>query len=1023
MAFFQGFTSLRALLVPATVLLTWLSAASASLDPHVDPTLGGMSLREFQGILLSSVDNEIGILQEESGDPTQISKNSMGSTDVEDMWEHLVDHGWIIAESTLGTNGRDLKKYINADKAMSSNNVFPFLLCVLDISLKSGFERMALLQEKLDVSIASYTVVSNKEDKSCFVVMATPGTVLGVLNDNIHGIPLVDQMKITPLTIEDVTSPGWSIPPADTVSSRRLGAKRNNWQRTIMVTISPGVVNPNDNESTLHVAKNIVKDIHNLAEEGSRRRRQLVVDDQELSSGVGSLKGRNILAGTQGRILSLSEVFFATSQNALGKRETRRLSDLSRSFWSRSLQNGLESEHKCSNMFRSSEIRPLWTGFEIVLNPVDGIMGNEHITNEHGNESSASNQDCVVSLIAALSVHPHVITVEATTEVTLDNQKEQWVTQSNENGHRPWFDHGLTGRNQIVSVSDTGLDEDNCYFTNGPSQGNIKNGQWDFNTRKIAKYDNTFKDDYDAPQGHGTHVAGTVAGRKSFDGVNEQTGIADGIARDAKIHFMDLKTGTGGMSDPGSKLWFESFYHNGKGAKVANASWGRSGNRPYSTHCVNYDGALFDHDDTLLVTSAGNKGNDGPGSMKNPGECKNTLSVGITKSSGISGEPGTMISWSSQGPTAWGSTQPDLVAPGYSVTSANADPDRENECDGTGGTRVTSGTSMSAPVVAGTAALIRQYFSEGFYPCGERGCSKGFEPQGSLVKAVLMNGAQAVTGGTPYDNIQNMGQINLLSSLPLKGENEFSTIVVNGKAIADQVTDSIPIRIDKSKCDDSLLSITMVYTDPPAKSGCTECLVNHLDMTVVDENGRKYFPNGLAEADSTNTAERIRVEHVHHHQTFTVSVTATNLSQESQKYSLVISGCITREQEQGMEEGGEDTIQANPKAMHTTAPTASPSSSPTAAPVVAPTPSNAANSNVLQPWDKCSGGGWTPPANSVCTPGYYCHFVNDWWSGCQPCSGWTGTGACPEGEILNGGGRRRADVIGSGSNGGLRGLR
>ena len=31
------------------------------------------------------------------------------------------------------------------------------------------------------------------------------------------------------------------------------------------------------------------------------------------------------------------------------------------------------------------------------------------------------------------------------------------------------------------------------------------------------------------------------------------------------------------------------------------------------------------------------------------------------------------------------------------------------------------GTSMSAPVVAGAATLVRQYFQAGYYPSGERG--------------------------------------------------------------------------------------------------------------------------------------------------------------------------------------------------------------------------------------------------------------------------------------------------------------
>ena len=45
------------------------------------------------------------------------------------------------------------------------------------------------------------------------------------------------------------------------------------------------------------------------------------------------------------------------------------------------------------------------------------------------------------------------------------------------------------------------------------------------------------------------------------------------------------------------------------------------------------------------------------------------------------------------------------------------------------------GTSMATPLIAASAALVRQYFLTGFYPGGAANPGGGFAPSGPLVKA------------------------------------------------------------------------------------------------------------------------------------------------------------------------------------------------------------------------------------------------------------------------------------------------
>ena len=49
---------------------------------------------------------------------------------------------------------------------------------------------------------------------------------------------------------------------------------------------------------------------------------------------------------------------------------------------------------------------------------------------------------------------------------------------------------------------------------------------------------------------------------------------------------------------------------------------------------------------------------------------------------------------------------------------------------------------MATPATAGMASLVRQYFTDGFYPSGTAASADAFTPSGALIKAVLIHGTQ-----------------------------------------------------------------------------------------------------------------------------------------------------------------------------------------------------------------------------------------------------------------------------------------
>ena len=320
---------------------------------------------------------------------------------------------------------------------------------------------------------------------------------------------------------------------------------------------------------------------------------------------------------------------------------------------------------------------------------------------------------------------------------------------------------------------------------------------------------------------------------------------------------------------------------------------------------------MFEHPDILLVSSAGNNGDkyDEPvSSIGAPASCKNIVAVGATFNVQTFGHKSSIASFSSRGPSSDGRIKPEIVAPGYKLSSAIAG---HHDCESEEPEFLRAGTSMSAPIVSGSALLIRQYFQEGYYPCGYRGCGVNIDPSGSLMKAVLLNGAQFQTSIvhassgvlkagqtlTPYDNTQGFGEVNLLNSLSLRDENDFGMYVRNDMALRVGEECSIEVEMNLRRCT-SDFSVTLAWYDPPASVGCTSCLVNDLDLVVKNvESSVSHYPNGLSAPDRTNTAERVQINRgdilFGQRYRITVSVSHFDPRFNLQKFSIAAKGCFT----------------------------------------------------------------------------------------------------------------------------------
>jgi len=143
-----------------------------------------------------------------------------------------------------------------------------------------------------------------------------------------------------------------------------------------------------------------------------------------------------------------------------------------------------------------------------------------------------------------------------------------------------------------------------------------------------------------------------------------------------------------------------------------------------------------------------------------------------------------------------------------------------------------AGTSMATPLVAGCAALIREYFRKQY----------NHKPSSALVKAMLINGAQDITGqyipseaGDIPNFAEGFGRVNLTTTIGPRTKNEIVVIKDEDTALDTGDEEKTEVEITEEK---STLKVTLVWTDYPG-----EALQNDLDLTVRHEEGKERHGN------------------------------------------------------------------------------------------------------------------------------------------------------------------------------------
>ena len=276
-------------------------------------------------------------------------------------------------------------------------------------------------------------------------------------------------------------------------------------------------------------------------------------------------------------------------------------------------------------------------------------------------------------------------------------------------------DLGYDGSGVGVAVIDSGITSWHDDLTDASGSG----GQRVARFVDVVDGQETPYDDY----GHGTHVAGIIAGN-GFDSDGARTGIAPGA------HLVVLKVldgaGRGYISDVIAALDYAIAHRDALNIRVINLSVASGVYESYNLDPLTLAAERAVRAGIVVVAAAGNNGRTAAGQTQyggitSPGNAPWVLTVGASSHMGtVERDDDSIASFTSRGPTAIDRrAKPDLVAPGIGIESLS-NPDSSLYSTQSNyllpGTRPApalpylslSGTSMSAPVVSGTVALMLQ---------------------------------------------------------------------------------------------------------------------------------------------------------------------------------------------------------------------------------------------------------------------------------------------------------------------------
>lgn len=242
---------------------------------------------------------------------------------------------------------------------------------------------------------------------------------------------------------------------------------------------------------------------------------------------------------------------------------------------------------------------------------------------------------------------------------------------------------GITGRGVTVAIMDTGI-------VMHPDFGSRILQFKDFTQGRPRVYDDN---------GHGCHVAGIIAGSGKMS-----RGLYMGMAPECNLFVMKVldRKGNGNTSQVLKAIDYVIANREKYHIRILNISVGMlpSADEEEKRNLMQAVERAWNAG-IVVVAAAGNNGPE-KNTVTIPGQCKSIITVGSIDDY-VSKGAGQKNGYSGRGPTDCCVIKPEILAPGTAIKSCSY---RGN------GYEIKSGTSMSAPIISGTIALLLQKYPD-----------------------------------------------------------------------------------------------------------------------------------------------------------------------------------------------------------------------------------------------------------------------------------------------------------------------